>query len=261
MHAILRLVRRGAHSRWAAGDATPTLANLPQQERWEATKMRLGRHVLLSAPVAAAALLVITSIAAADTPAAPLPAAPGLAIDNFPASHAAKLIVTTPAFQDGGDIPLDNTMYRGNVFPGLKWTHGPYGTRSFVVIMQDADVHFRGGPLLHWSMYAISGKATHLDPGMTAPPPGASFGPNVRGPNHAYMGPHTPPGPKHHYHFAVFALDRDIAVDPALTYDALAADMTGHVLASGEVIGLGRVDPDAKPPKPPAAPAPPAPTH
>jgi Raf kinase inhibitor-like YbhB/YbcL family protein len=226
--------------------------------------MRLGRDVLLSAPLAAAALLALASIAAADTPpatpatAAPPAAAPGLAIDNFLAKHG-KLVVTTPAFQDGGDIPLENTMYRGNVFPGLAWSHGPYGTRSFVVVMQDADVHFRGGPLLHWSMYAIPAKVSRLDPGMTAPPPGASFGPNVRGPNHAYMGPRTPPGPKHHYHFAVFALDREIAIDPTLTYDALAADMTGHVLAAGEMIGLGHADPDAKPPTPPAAPAPPAP--
>ena len=68
---------------------------------------------------------------------------------------------------------------------------------------------FRGGPLLHWSMYDIPGGLTKLAAGMTAPPPGASFGPNVRGPNNAYMGPHTPPGPKHHYHFQVFALDRD----------------------------------------------------
>jgi para-nitrobenzyl esterase len=218
--------------------------------------MRLGRSVLLSAPVAAVALLVVTSIAAADTP----PAAPvGLAIDVFPAKDAHKLTVSTPAFKDQGDIPFENTMYRGNVFPGLKWTHGPYGTRSFVVIMQDADAHFLGGPLLHWSMYAIPGALSRLEAGMTAPPAGASFGPNVRGPNHAYMGPHTPPGPKHHYHFAVFALDRDIPVDPALSYNALAADMAGHVLASGEVIGLGQADPTAAPATPaPAAPPPPA---
>ncbi|HLY78551.1 MAG TPA: YbhB/YbcL family Raf kinase inhibitor-like protein [Caulobacteraceae bacterium] len=218
------------------------------------------RNLLLSAPVAAAALLVITSIAAAD---APPPAAPGLAIDNFPAKRGVKLVVTSPAFQNLGDIPLENTMYRANVFPGLIWTRGPYGTRSFVVIMQDADVKFRGGPLLHWSMYAIPGGVSRLDAGMSAPPPGASFGPNVRGPNHAYMGPHTPPGPKHHYHFAVFALDRDLVTDPALSYDTLAAAMTGHVLASGEVIGLGHADPDALPPTPaaPAPPAPVSPTH
>jgi para-nitrobenzyl esterase len=220
--------------------------------------MRVGRNVLFSAPVLAAALLVVTTIAAADTPA---PAPVGLAIDVFPAkSGNNKLVVTTPAFKDQGDIPFENTMYRANVFPGLKWTHGPNGTRSFVVIMQDADVHFRGGPLLHWSMYAIPGAVSRLEAGMTTPPPGASFGPNVRGPNHAYMGPHTPPGPKHHYHFAVLALDRDIAVDPALSFDALAADITGHVLASGEVIGLGQADPDALPATPvPAAPPSPAP--
>jgi para-nitrobenzyl esterase len=216
--------------------------------------MRVGRNILFSAPVLAVALLVAASIAVADTPTAPV----GLAIDVFPAkSGNNKLIVTTPAFHDLGDIPFENTQYRGNLFPGLKWTHGPYGTRSFVVIMQDADANFRGGPLLHWSMYAIPGGVSHLDAGLKSPPPGASFGPNVAGPNRPYAGPHTPPGPKHHYHFAVFALESDITVDPTLTYNALAADMTGHVLASGEVIGLGRADPDALPLTPvPAAPAP-----
>ncbi|HVM99385.1 MAG TPA: YbhB/YbcL family Raf kinase inhibitor-like protein [Caulobacteraceae bacterium] len=181
-------------------------------------------------------------------PASPPTAAPGLAITNFPAKKTLK--VTSPAFKDGGDIPLENTQYRGNVFPGLAWGKGPYGTRTFAIVMQDADVNFRGGPLLHWSMYAIPGGVTKLAAGMTAPPAGASYGPNVRGPNHAYMGPHTPPGPKHHYHFAVFALDREIAVDPALSWDQLAADMSGHVLASGEIVGLGHADPDAQPPKP-----------
>jgi phosphatidylethanolamine-binding protein (PEBP) family uncharacterized protein len=68
------------------------------------------------------------------------------------------------------------------------------------------------------------------------------------------MGPHTPPGPKHHYHFQVFALDQVIPPDPALGYDALAAAMSGHVLASGELIGLGQADPNAAPRQPPAAP-------
>ena len=32
--------------------------------------------------------------------------------------------------------------------------------------------NFRGGPLLHWSMYAIPGGVSRLDPGLKAPPPG-----------------------------------------------------------------------------------------
>jgi para-nitrobenzyl esterase len=193
------------------------------------------------------ALLAAIPIVALAQPAAPPPAAPGLALANFPAKVPHTLAVTSPAFKNGGDIPFENTQYRGNVFPGLAWSKGPYGTRSFAVIMQDADVNYRGGPLLHWSMYDIPGRK--LDAGMTAPPAGASYGPNARGPNHAYMGPHTPPGPKHHYHFAVFALDEVIPVDPALSYDQLAADISGHVLASGELIGLGQADPNAPAPR------------
>lgn len=194
------------------------------------------RGILISTPVILVALLVVTSIAAAQL--GPPPS--GLAIDAFPTAKP-KLVVTTPAFKNLGDIPFENTQYRGNAFPGLKWTHGPYGTRSFAVIMQDADVRLPGGTALtHWSMYAVPAGVTHLDPGVAAPPAGASFGPNFRGPNQSYLGPRTPPGPRHHYHFQVFALDREIAPDPALSRDALAADMTGHVLATGEVVGLGR---------------------
>jgi para-nitrobenzyl esterase len=72
------------------------------------------------------------------------------------------------------------------------------------------------------------------------------------------MGPRTPAGPKHRYHLQVFALDTTLAADPAMTWDALKAGIAGHVLASGEVVGLGQVDPTAPPPAPPAPP-PPAP--
>jgi para-nitrobenzyl esterase len=219
--------------------------------------MRKGSQIW--APIAVAALLTpLGAIAQGPPPPSPAPAVakPGLALTTFPAASGKTLKVSSPAFKDGADIPFENTQYRGNVFPGLGWSKGPYGTRSFVVIMQDADVNFRGGPLLHWSMYDIPAGDTKLAAGLTAPPAGASFGPNVRGPNHAYMGPHTPPGPKHHYHFQIFALDQTIPADPALSYDTLSAAMTGHVLASGELIGLGQADPNAAPRAPSAAPAP-----
>lgn len=208
--------------------------------------MRIDRRLL--------AVLALIALATAPTLASAQPARPGLALNSFPAKGGRTLRVTSPAFKDGGDIPLENTQYRGNVFPGLAWGKGPYGTRSFVVIMQDADENVRGGPLLHWSMYDIPGGVTKLAPGLKAPPAGASFGPNMRGADQPYLGPHTPPGPKHHYHFQVFALDETIPAGPALGYDALAAAMTGHVLASGELVGLGHADPNAPPRAPAAAP-------
>ena len=43
----------------------------------------------------------------------------------------AKLTVTTPGWSNGGDIAFDYTQYRDNKFPGLKWSAGPSGTKSY----------------------------------------------------------------------------------------------------------------------------------
>src|SRR5262249_32573004 len=110
-------------------------------------------------------------------------------------------------------------------------------------IMQDTDGMMRNAPILHWTMFNIP--ATKLDAGMTDAPSGASYGPNVRGTNQPYMGPRTPAGPKHRYHLQVFALDTTLAADAGATFDALTAAMKDHVLASGQIIGLGQVDPGA----------------
>ena len=82
----------------------------------------------------------------------------------------------------------------------------------------------------------------------TAAPAGASHGPNIRGANQPYMGPRTPAGPKHRYHLQVFALDTTLPADAGASLDSLTAAMKDHVLASGEIIGLGQVDPNAPPP-------------
>jgi para-nitrobenzyl esterase len=159
----------------------------------------------------------------------------------LPAKNGAKLTVTSPAFQPGGDIPFENTQYRGNVFPGLSWTAGPAGTKSYVLIMQDLDAMARGAPILHWTMVNIPASATKLEAGLTAPPDGASYGPNIRGAKQPYMGPRTPAGPKHRYHFQIFALDVVLPEEANTTYAALIEAMKDHVLASGEVIGLGQI--------------------
>jgi para-nitrobenzyl esterase len=200
----------------------------------------MKRHLLITSLIAVAGA---TSVQAQQPPAETEVGAAKLALVNLPAKGNAKLTVTTPAFKPGGDIPFENTQYRGNTFPGLSWTAGPAGTKSYAIIMQDADAMRAEMPILHWTMVNIPATLTKLEPGMTDPPSGAQYGPNIRGPNHAYMGPRTPAGPKHRYHFQVFALDTTLSDDARATYDALVAAMKGHVLASGEVIGLGQIAP------------------
>jgi para-nitrobenzyl esterase len=208
--------------------------------------------------LAATALLALVPVASAlaQPPGAPAPAGAGRpnALVELPAKGGAKLTVTTPAWKDGGDIPFENTQYRNNDFPGLTWTPGPAGTKSYAIIMQDTDGQRQGAPILHWTLYNIPASTTSLPPSMasSANPRGSQYGPNMRGPDQPYAGPRTPPGPKHHYHLQVFALDTIIAQDPNTVFDGLEASMKDHVLASGEVIGLGQADPNA----PPRAPAP-----
>jgi para-nitrobenzyl esterase len=166
-----------------------------------------------------------------------------LALTNAPAKGNAKLTVTTPAFKNMGDIPFENTQYQGNKFPGLEWNAGPTGTKTYVVIMQDTDVLRNGAPILHWSMVDIPATMTKLPAGMTDAPAGTMHGPNMRGTMQPYMGPRTPAGPKHRYHIQVFALDTSVGNESMQSYDAMLGAMKGHVLASGEIIGLGSAPP------------------
>jgi para-nitrobenzyl esterase len=192
-----------------------------------------------------AGMLVAPYATAQQPPAETEIGASKLALVNLRPKTNAKLTVTTPAFKHGGDSPFENTQYRANVFPGLAWTAGPSGTKSYAIIMQDADAMRAEMPILHWTMVNIPSSLTKLDPGMTDPPAGAQHGPNIRGPDRPYMGPRTPAGPKHRYHFQIFALDTTLPDDARANYDALVAAMKEHVLASGEVIGLGQVAPPA----------------
>ena len=80
---------------------------------------------------------------------------------------------------------------------------------------------------------------TKLDAGMTAAPAGSQYGQNYRGMNQPYLGPRTPAGPKHRYHIQVFALDAVLELDANAPFTALMTAMNDHILASGELVGLG----------------------
>jgi len=191
----------------------------------------------------ALSMIAAAALSAQTPPKDPEVGIAQLALTNAPAKGNAKLTVTTPAFKNMTDIPFENTQYQGNKFPGLEWTAGPAGTKSYVVIMQDTDVLRNGAPILHWSMVDIPAAMTKLPAGMTDAPAGTMHGPNMRGTMQPYMGPRTPAGPKHRYHIQVFALDTSVGNESMQSYDAMLAAMKGHVLASGEVIGLGSAPP------------------
>jgi Raf kinase inhibitor-like YbhB/YbcL family protein len=178
-----------------------------------------------------ACFLTLACSAGGDAGAAP--GGKAIAIDRVAARSGGMLIVTSPAFSAGGPIPNANSAFGAGVSPALSWTGLPAGTKSLAVIVEDPDAP-GPTPVIHWL-------AWNVDPAAAGLPEKADGairqGRNSHGGN-GYAGPHPPPGPAHHYHFQLFALDAPLDLAAGADRDQLVAAMNGHVLAKGELIGL-----------------------
>ena len=164
-----------------------------------------------------------------------------LARAAVPAKSPTALKVTSPAFKDGGKIPLENTQYGANLFPGLTWNKGPHGTKSYVVVVQ-GDPVAGSATSIHLTLFNIPSNTTKLSAMMKDTPKGATYGPNVHGLNQAYAGPHPHTGAQQSYHLQVFALDTTLEANSKLDFPALESGMKDHVLASGELVGVAAGD-------------------
>ena len=152
------------------------------------------------------------------------------------------------SFVDGTEIPHESTQFGGNLFPGLQWSAGPQGTQSYAVIVQGQRINDSKAVVsIHLIVYDIAAGTIHLDKGMSTEPSHAMFGPNVHGPHQAYVGPHAHPEAVNGYHFQVLALDTVLPHEENVQYEALIAQMQGHVLATGEVVGIASHDDSAPP--------------
>ncbi len=168
------------------------------------------------------------------------PVTPTLASTLAPASGGKHLTVTSSAFRNGHTLPRRYTQFGSSESPPLRWTRGPEGTRSYVLLVEDSGVA-RPEPIFHWVIYNIPADVSSLPENMSkAPEPqqpaGAMNGLNIaRRPG--YIGPRPPKGQTHPYHFEVFALDETLSLSPDMaTRDAVVDAMKGHVLAEGELV-------------------------
>ncbi len=141
-----------------------------------------------------------------------------------PASDPAvpRLTVTSAAFQDGGEIPTENTCEGPDQQPPLQWAGAPAQTKAYAVIVDDPDA-----PAKTWVHLVALTTAASLGEGVT-------YGTNDF--DKAAWGGPCPPSGRHHYHFKVYALDAPVG-SAGITKDALLAQIQGHVLAQGELVG------------------------
>lgn len=157
------------------------------------------------------------------------------------------MVLTTPAFPDGGPIPAKHTQAGEQISPALDWTNVPEGTRTFVLHMRDPDVARNKGTedQVHWLMWNIPGTAKGLPEGIPKGEtlPDGSQQISASGP--VYRGPGAPAsGPMHHYTFELYALDTKLEVpvgkDAWETRTAIWQAMNGHVLGKAVYVGLFR---------------------
>jgi Raf kinase inhibitor-like YbhB/YbcL family protein len=139
--------------------------------------------------------------------------------------------MTSPAFQNGGNIAAKFSHEGGNRNPPLKIEGTRLAAKSLVLIVDDPDAP--GGLFTHWLVWNIDPKTTSIAEGSM--PKGAVEGINDFGAA-GYGGPQPPSG-THRYFFKVFALDQEMNLSAGAKRRDLDKAMKDHVIAQGQLMG------------------------
>ena len=138
--------------------------------------------------------------------------------------------LTSPAFEHQGSIPSKYTCDGSNVSPPLEVSNVPSDARSLVLVVDDPDAP--GGTFVHWVMYDIPPEVKVIHENTQPGTPGTN---NFN--KKAYGGP-CPPSGTHRYFFKLYALDRQLSLEPGRTKEQVQREMNGHIIEQIELIGL-----------------------
>ena len=151
--------------------------------------------------------------------------------------------VTSPAFENGGQIPPRYTTDGEGRFPPINWSDVPAGARSLVLLVEDADSPSLR-PLVHAILTGIPPEIGGLPEGAIPPslrtsrPDGSAPGRNSVGrPGWLAIAPPPGHGP-HRYAFQIFALDAAPKFDWAPGREHLLKVIRPHVIARGTLVGI-----------------------
>lgn len=142
-----------------------------------------------------------------------------------------KFALSSPAFAEGGEIPVRYSCKGENFSPPLTISGVPKGTARLVLVMHDPDAP--NGDFLHWTLW-------HLNPDVRVIPENTIPDDAVQGMNSAgtvgYMGP-CPPSGTHHYTFNLYALDATMNLPEGTRSDELMQAIDNHVVAQTALSG------------------------
>jgi Raf kinase inhibitor-like YbhB/YbcL family protein len=162
------------------------------------------------------------------------------------AAPAAAFELSSPDISHGGTIG-EKFVFKGfgceggDLSPALSWSHPPEGTKSFALMVHDADAPTGGAGFWHWVVYNIPASTTGLPQGLAKDgkglPEGAKqvttdFG--VPG----YGGPCPPKGDSaHRYNFTVYALNTEkLDLPPGATASLAGFFINAHALGKASLV-------------------------
>jgi Raf kinase inhibitor-like YbhB/YbcL family protein len=151
-----------------------------------------------------------------------------------------SLRISSPSFQQQGEIPSKHTCDGDDVAPALSWSGMPAATKSLVLIVDDPDAPDPKAPKMtwvHWVLYDLPPQSAGLPEGVKtgALPPGTREGFNDWK-RTGYGGP-CPPIGRHRYFHKLYALDTELGPLDHPTKADVEKAMTGHVIDQAELIG------------------------
>jgi len=138
-----------------------------------------------------------------------------------------SLILSSPAFDDGGEIPDKYGYTEANVNPPFSIDGVPVEAESLVLLSDDPDAKEPAGKIWdHWIVWDITPDRSEIPEGWS--PEEATEGQNDYG-EQGYGGPNPPDG-EHTYRFRLYALDTTLGLPSSATKDELIDAMTGNVV-------------------------------
>lgn len=179
----------------------------------------------------AAFLLLFTVMGVLFSRSAHAPVPYGTIISTTTSSVDRTLTLSSPAFADGGLIPVSHTCDGVGTSPELHLSGVPKDAQSLVLIMDDPDSPT--GTWDHWVVFNIPPSTTVLKEGIEPEGVGgiSTFGTT------GYGGP-CPGKGTHHYQFKLYALDTMLALPEGSTKQDVERALQGHVLAQATLTGL-----------------------
>jgi Raf kinase inhibitor-like YbhB/YbcL family protein len=140
-----------------------------------------------------------------------------------------RVLVQSPAFEAGQEMPQKYGKKAQNVSPPLEWDDAPEGTKSFALAF--VDIHPIARDYVHWLVADISPQLNSLPEGAGG---GRSSGFLEVEP---YIGPFPPSG-THDYEFRLYALSADrLGVRPGATLQQFRQAAEQNSLATATLIG------------------------